>query len=79
MPGFNFTGNEDCLFLSVYAPQNKTNLPVLVWIRKSLIAVSLLYASNAGLQILYAAFSLMLFVDRCTYFQASAVDRNIRG
>ena len=30
--GFNFTGNEDCLFLSVYAPQNKTNLPVLVWI-----------------------------------------------
>lgn len=32
MPDFNFTGNEDCLFLSVYAPQNKTNLPVLVWI-----------------------------------------------
>ena len=31
-PGFNYTGNEDCLFLSVYAPQNKTNLPVLVWI-----------------------------------------------
>ncbi|KAL8825770.1 MAG: hypothetical protein Q9191_004216, partial [Dirinaria sp. TL-2023a] len=31
-PDFNFTGNEDCLFLSIYAPQNKTNLPVLVWI-----------------------------------------------
>ena len=30
--GFNFTGNEDCLFLSVYAPPNATNLPVLVWI-----------------------------------------------
>ncbi|KAF6240138.1 hypothetical protein HO173_001748 [Letharia columbiana] len=30
--GFNFTGNEDCLFLSVYAPQNATDLPVLVWI-----------------------------------------------
>ena len=30
--GFNFTGNEDCLFLSVYAPQNAANLPVLVWI-----------------------------------------------
>jgi carboxylesterase type B len=30
--GYNFTGNEDCLFLSVYAPQNKTNMPVLVWI-----------------------------------------------
>ena len=30
--GFNFTGNEDCLFLSVYAPQNASNLPVLVWI-----------------------------------------------
>lgn len=32
MSGFNFTGNEDCLFLSVYSPQNATNLPVLVWI-----------------------------------------------
>ena len=30
--GFNFTGNEDCLFLSVYAPPNATDLPVLVWI-----------------------------------------------
>lgn len=30
--GSNFTGNEDCLFLSVYAPANATNLPVLVWI-----------------------------------------------
>lgn len=25
--GFNFTGNEDCLFLSVYAPANATSLP----------------------------------------------------
>lgn len=31
-PNYNFTGNEDCLFLSVYAPPNATNLPVLVWI-----------------------------------------------
>lgn len=31
-PDFNYTGNEDCLFLSVYAPQNASNLPVLVWI-----------------------------------------------
>lgn len=30
--GFNFTGNEDCLFLNVYSPQNATNLPVLVYI-----------------------------------------------
>ena len=30
--GYNFTGNEDCLFLSVYAPANATNLPVLVFI-----------------------------------------------
>ena len=30
--GFNFTGNEDCLFLSVYSPKNATNLPVLVYI-----------------------------------------------
>ena len=31
-PKYNFTGNEDCLFLSVYAPNNATDLPVLVWI-----------------------------------------------
>jgi carboxylesterase type B len=36
----NFTaavlGNEDCLFLSVYAPQKATRkLPVLIWIRES--------------------------------------------
>ena len=31
-PGFNHTGNEDCLFLSVYAPPDANNLPVLVWI-----------------------------------------------
>lgn len=30
--GFNFTGNEDCLFLSVYAPPNALHLPVLVFI-----------------------------------------------
>lgn len=29
-PGYNYTGSEDCLFLSVYAPANKTNLPVSV-------------------------------------------------
>jgi len=27
-------GNEDCLFLSVYAPPDEINLPVLVWIRE---------------------------------------------
>ncbi|KAI4235596.1 MAG: hypothetical protein LQ352_008077 [Teloschistes flavicans] len=31
-PEYNFTGNEDCLFLNVFAPQGKTNLPVLVYI-----------------------------------------------
>jgi carboxylesterase type B len=31
-PNYNFTGNEDCLFLSVYAPPNATNVPLLVWI-----------------------------------------------
>ncbi|KAI4282223.1 MAG: hypothetical protein L6R38_003087 [Xanthoria sp. 2 TBL-2021] len=31
-PDFNYTGSEDCLFLSVYAPPNAANLPVLVWI-----------------------------------------------
>ena len=30
--GFNFTGNEDCLFLNVYSPQNATDLPVFVYI-----------------------------------------------
>ena len=29
----NYTGTEDCLFLSVYGATNATNLPVLVWIR----------------------------------------------
>ncbi|KAF4630341.1 hypothetical protein G7Y89_g7806 [Cudoniella acicularis] len=33
---YNFTssglGSEDCLFISVFSPQNATNLPVLVWI-----------------------------------------------
>lgn len=28
----NITGNEDCLFLSVYAPPNAISLPVFVWI-----------------------------------------------
>ncbi|KAK6524937.1 hypothetical protein TWF281_011827 [Arthrobotrys megalospora] len=33
-PYFQFLigGNEDCLFLNVYAPSGKKNLPVLVWI-----------------------------------------------
>lgn len=33
--GFNSgPGNEDCLYLNVYAAPNATNLPVMVWIRK---------------------------------------------
>lgn len=31
-----FIGDEDCLFLSVYAPSNATQLPVLVYIRENL-------------------------------------------
>ncbi|KAL8628171.1 hypothetical protein Q9189_006107 [Teloschistes chrysophthalmus] len=31
-PAYNYSGNEDCLFLNVFAPQGKTNLPVLVYI-----------------------------------------------
>ncbi|KAL8650963.1 MAG: hypothetical protein Q9226_004923 [Calogaya cf. arnoldii] len=31
-PAFNYTGTEDCLFLSVYAPAHAANLPVIVWI-----------------------------------------------
>jgi hypothetical protein len=31
--------SEDCLYLSVYAPQNASNLPVLVWIRKILYSL----------------------------------------
>ena len=31
-PGKGTLSTEDCLFLNVYAPQNATNLPVLVWI-----------------------------------------------
>ncbi|KAJ0161293.1 Carboxylesterase 1E [Colletotrichum tanaceti] len=29
---FNFTGDEDCLFLNVFAPADAQDLPVLVWI-----------------------------------------------
>ena len=31
-PTTGVPASEDCLFLNVYAPQNATNLPVLVWI-----------------------------------------------
>ena len=32
--GFNSgPGDEDCLFLNVYAPPDAKNLPVIVWIR----------------------------------------------
>jgi hypothetical protein len=35
--GFNSAlGNEDCLFLNVYAPPGAKDLPVLLWIRKSM-------------------------------------------
>lgn len=33
--GFNSSlGDEDCLFLNIYAAPNASNLPVFVWIRK---------------------------------------------
>lgn len=33
--GFNSAlGDEDCLFLNVYAPPGAKDLPVLLWIRK---------------------------------------------
>lgn len=33
--GFNSgPGNEDCLFLNVYAPPDASDLPVFIWIRK---------------------------------------------
>jgi len=36
--GFNSAlGDEDCLFLNVYAPPGAKNLPVLLWIRKSML------------------------------------------
>ena len=31
-PGYNFTGDEDCLSLNIWAPPNATDLPVMVWI-----------------------------------------------
>ena len=36
IPGGDNSGDEDCLFLNVYSPENATNLPILVWIRKSI-------------------------------------------
>ncbi|KAF4808136.1 Carboxylesterase 4A [Colletotrichum siamense] len=32
LKSFNFTGDEDCLFLNVFAPADAKNLPVIVWI-----------------------------------------------
>jgi hypothetical protein len=44
--GFNSgPGNEDCLFLNVYAPPNAHGLPVMFWIRKSDICYNL-YTRN---------------------------------
>lgn len=33
-------GDEDCLYLNVYAPSNATNLPVFFWIRTFLSIIS---------------------------------------
>ncbi|KAL8664202.1 MAG: hypothetical protein Q9202_003280 [Teloschistes flavicans] len=52
-PKYNFTGNEDCLFLNIFAPQGKTNLPVLVYIQiintnnNSFIGVTIQYRLGA--------------------------------
>jgi carboxylesterase type B len=35
-------GDEDCLYLNVYASPNATNLPVMVWIREFIIPTSAL-------------------------------------
>lgn len=34
---FNAAGNEDCLFVSVFAPSDSHELPVMVWIRKAFL------------------------------------------
>lgn len=51
-------GNEDCLFLNVFAPANANNLPVFVWIRKSKFSsdaiVPLIYTDGGG----YNVFSM---------------------
>ena len=40
--GFNSgPGDEDCLFLNLYAPPNAKNLPVILWIRRSHAAPNL--------------------------------------
>lgn len=48
---YNYTGTEDCLFLSVYSPANASNLPVFVWmyvIRKLAIRILLTFAAMAA-------------------------------
>ena len=50
--GFNSgPGDEDCLFLNVYAPPNARNLPVIVWIRM-LISLPLFIKSSQKLILL---------------------------
>lgn len=40
----SIAGDEDCLFLNVYAPPDAKDLPVLVWIRKLLCDVFLFFS-----------------------------------
>jgi hypothetical protein len=39
-------GNEDCLFLNVYAPANAKNLPVFFWIRMFITAAWSTFVTN---------------------------------
>lgn len=51
-------GNEDCLFLNVYAPANARNLPVFVWIRKSVCEnqlIEMLISADGGGYNLFSA------------------------
>ena len=41
--GFNSgKGDEDCLYLNVYAAPDANNLPVMFWIRESLVLIALI-------------------------------------
>lgn len=53
-PEYGFTsalGNEDCLYLNVYAPSNATNLPVFFWIRKLDLSTILIITNTSEMAV----------------------------
>ncbi|KAL7956580.1 Alpha/Beta hydrolase protein [Trichoderma compactum] len=60
--GFNSNlGNEDCLYLNLYAPPRAENLPVPVWIRKQKAPHPLINTNNNGFVVVEVQYRLGAF------------------